>query len=117
MGWHSATFRDNGTEVSSLSRDKGTTGKAKNLTKRRDGPGQSKFGPGRAGTAKIRDGTGRDSQNSGRDGLGRPKSGTGRGTKRDRAEEDVLKQEKDVHNQHVKAPVPIGLNCLHFARA
>ena len=37
----SATFRDNGTEVPSLSRDKGT--------------------------AKIRDGTGRDSKNPGRD--------------------------------------------------
>ena len=41
-----------------------------------------------------RDGTGRDSQISGRDGPGQPKSGTGRGTKRDRAEKDVLKQEK-----------------------
>ena len=54
-GRDSATFQDNGTEVFSLSRDKGTTGQAKNLTK------------GRAGTAKIRDGTGRDSQNPGRD--------------------------------------------------
>ena len=42
-----------------------------------------------------RDGTGRDSQNSGRDGPGQPKSGTGRGTKRERAEKDVLKQEID----------------------
>ena len=40
-----------------------------------------------------RDGTGRDSQNSGRDGPGQPKSGTGHGTKRDRAEKDVQKQE------------------------
>jgi hypothetical protein len=54
-GRDSATFRDNGTEVSSLSRDKGTTGQAKNLTKGRDGPGQPKFG------------TGQDSQNPGRD--------------------------------------------------
>ena len=46
-----------------------------------------------------RDGTGRDSQNSGRDGPGQPKSGTGRGTKRDRAEKDVLKQENDVLKQ------------------
>ena len=30
---------------------------------------------------------------------GQPKSGTGRGTKRDRAEKDVLKQEKDVLKQ------------------
>ena len=43
-GRDSATFRDNGTEVSSLSRDKGTTGQAKNLSKGRDGPGQTKFG-------------------------------------------------------------------------
>ena len=53
----SATFWDKGTEVPSLSRDKGTTGQAKNLAKGRDGPGQPKFGTGRAGTAKIRDGT------------------------------------------------------------
>ena len=33
---------------------------------------------------------------SGQDGPGQPKSGTGRGTKRDRAEKDVLKQYKDV---------------------
>ena len=46
-----------------------------------------------------RDGTGRDSQNSGRDGPGQPKSGTGRGTKRDRAEKDVLKQKKDALKQ------------------
>ena len=82
----SASFWDKGTEVPSLSWEKGTTGQAKNLAKGQDRPGQLI-------------------------------SSTGRGTKRDRAEEDVLKQEKDVHNQHVKAPVPIGLNCLHFARA
>ena len=46
-----------------------------------------------------RDGTGRDSQNSGRDGPGQQKSGTGRGTKRDRAEKDVLKQKNDVLKQ------------------
>ena len=46
-----------------------------------------------------RDGTGRDSQNSGQDGPGQQKSGTGRGTKRDRAEKDVLKQENDVLKQ------------------
>ena len=55
MGRDSATIWDNGTEVPSLSRDKGTMGQAKNLTKGRDGPGQPKFG------------TGRDSQNPGRD--------------------------------------------------
>ena len=66
-GRDSTTFRDNGTEVSSLSRDKGTTGQAQNLAKGRDGPGQLK-------------------------------SGTGRGTKRDRAEKDVLKQEKEVRD-------------------
>ena len=56
-------------------------------------------GTGRAGTAKIRDGTGRDSQNSGRDGPGQSKSVTGRGTKRDRAEKDVLKQKNYVLKQ------------------
>ena len=43
----SATFRDNRTEVLSLSRDKGTMGQAKNLAKGWDGPGQPKFGTGR----------------------------------------------------------------------
>ena len=76
-GRDSATFRDNGTEVFSLSRDKGTTGRAKNLTKGQDGPGQPKFGTGHS------------------------KSGTGRGTKRDRAEKDVLKWENDVLKQKV----------------
>ena len=46
-----------------------------------------------------RDGTGRDSQNPGRDGPGQPKIGMGRGTKRDRAEKEVLKQEKVVLKQ------------------
>ena len=35
-GRESATFRDKVTEVPSLSRDKGTTGQAKNLAKGRD---------------------------------------------------------------------------------
>ena len=56
-GRDSATFRDEGTEIPSLSRDKGTTGQAQNLAKGRDGPGQPKFGAGQVGTAKIRDGT------------------------------------------------------------
>ena len=68
MGRDIATFWDKRTEVPSLSRDKGTTGQAKNLAKGRDGPGQSK-------------------------------SGTGCGTKRDRAEKDVLKQKKDALKQ------------------
>jgi hypothetical protein len=38
-GRDSATFRDKGTEVSSLSRDKGTTGQAQNFATGRDGPG------------------------------------------------------------------------------
>ena len=46
-----------GTEVPSLSRDKGTTGQAKNLAKGQDGPGQPKFGTGQAGIAKNQDGT------------------------------------------------------------
>ena len=54
-GRDSATFWDKGTEVSSLSRDKGTMGQAKNLTKGRDG------------TVKIQDGTDRDNQNPGQD--------------------------------------------------
>ena len=66
-GRDSATFRDKETEVPSLSRVKGTTGKAKILAKGGERPGQTKFGTGRAGTAKIRDGTGWDSQKPGRD--------------------------------------------------
>ena len=46
----SATFRDKGTEISSLSRDKGTTGQAQNLATGRDRPGQP---------VKFYDGTGR----------------------------------------------------------
>ena len=75
-GQDSATFWDNGTEVPLLSRDKGTTGQAENLAKWRDGPGQPKFGMGRAVTAKIRD-----------------------RTKRDRAEKDILKQDNDILKQ------------------
>ena len=72
-GRDSASFRDKGTEVFSLSRDKGTTGEARNLAKGQDGTGQPKFGMGLTRIAKIWD-----------------------GTKRDRAEKDVLKQENDV---------------------
>ena len=52
-GRDSATFRDKGTEVSSLSRDKGTTGQAKNLP--------------RDGTGMYSQNSGRVSQNPGRD--------------------------------------------------
>ena len=38
MGRDSASFGDKGTEVPSLSRDKGTTGKAQNLAAGKDGP-------------------------------------------------------------------------------
>ena len=38
-GRDSATFRDKGTEIPTLSRDKGTTGQAQNLATGRDGPG------------------------------------------------------------------------------
>ena len=38
-GRDSATFRDRGTEISSLSRDKGTTGQAQNFATGRDGTG------------------------------------------------------------------------------
>ena len=40
IGRDSPTFRDKGTEVPSLSQDKGTTGQAQNLATGRDGPGQ-----------------------------------------------------------------------------
>ena len=56
-GRDSETFRDNGTEVPLLSRDKGTTGHAKNLAEGQDGSGQPKSGTERAGTAKNWDGT------------------------------------------------------------
>ena len=45
-GRDSETFRDNGTEIPSLSRDKGTRGQAKNLAKGQEGPGQPKSGTG-----------------------------------------------------------------------
>ena len=52
-GWDSATFRDKGTEVPSLTRDKGTTGQAPNIIEGRDGPGQHvKIGTGRDGTVQ-----------------------------------------------------------------
>ena len=79
MGQDSAIFRDKGTEVPSLSRDKGTMGQAKNLAKGRDRPGQPKFNTGRAGTAKIRDGT-------------RYKTGQSRKGRFLQQENDVLKQ-------------------------
>ena len=56
-GRDSATLWEKGTEVPSLSQDKGTTGQSKNLAKGWDGPGQPKSGTGRAGTAKNRDRT------------------------------------------------------------
>ena len=98
-GQDSATYWNKGTEVSSLSRDKGTMGQAKNLTKGQDRPGQPKFGPGRDsqnlgrdGTAKIRDGT-QDKTGLSRKGC----SKTGR--RCSKTENDVLKQEKDVLKQ------------------
>ena len=73
-----ATFRDKGTEVPHYPRTKGQQDKLKILP---------------------RDGMGGDSQNLGWDGSEQPKSGTGRRTKWDRAEKEVLKQEKDVLKQ------------------
>ena len=67
----SATFWDKGTEVPSLSQDKGTMGQAKNLAKGWDGPEQPKSGMGR-----IRKG----------------RSKTGKGCSK--TEKDVLKQKK-----------------------
>ena len=85
-GRDSATFRDKGTEVPSLSRDKGTMGQAQNLAKGRDGPGQLKSGTGRAGTAKIRDGT-RDKTGQSRKGCSKTGNGCSKTGK------DVLKQD------------------------
>ena len=51
-GRDSATFRDKGTEVPSLSRDKGTTGQAQNLATGRDGPGFFEAVPSRPGTSR-----------------------------------------------------------------
>ena len=89
---NSATFRDSVTGKKILSRDKGTTGQ-----KILHYPGTK----GQQDNFKIlpREGTGRDSQNTGRDGPGQSKSVTGRGTKRDRAEKDVLKQKNYVLKQ------------------
>ena len=70
----SASFWDNGTELPSLSRDKGTKEQAKNLAKGWDGPGQPKFGPGRARTTKIRDGT-RDKMGQSRKGCSKTGNG------------------------------------------
>ena len=72
-GRDSETFRDNETEVSSLSRDKGTTGQAKNLAKGQYGSGQPKSGTGRAGTAKNRDET-RDKTGQSRKGLSKTRN-------------------------------------------
>ena len=84
-----ATFRDNGTEVPSLSRDKGTTGQAKNLSK----------GQGRASTAKIQDGTGQPKSGTGRDSQ-KPGRDTGQSRKgRSKTEKGCSKTEKDVLKQ------------------
>ena len=67
-------------------------GQAKNLAKGWDGPGQPKFGTGRAGTAKIRDGM--------RDKTGQSRKECSKMGKRcSETENDVLKQEKDVLKQ------------------
>jgi hypothetical protein len=68
-GRDSATFRDKGTELPSLSRDKGTTGKAQNLAMGQYGLGQP---------VKIRDVT-RDETIT----IFLSKSGTGCGTRQD----------------------------------
>ena len=51
-GRDSATFRDKGTEIPSLSRDKGTTGQAQNLATGRDGTGFWQPVPSRPGTSR-----------------------------------------------------------------
>jgi hypothetical protein len=86
-GRYSATFWDKGTEVPSLSRDKGTTGQARNLAKGQDRPGQSKFEMGQARTAKIRDRM--------RDKTGQSRKGHSKTGKRCfKTENDALKQER-----------------------
>ena len=81
-GRDSETFQDNGTEVPSLSRDKGTTGQAKNFAKGRDRSAQPKAG------------TGRDSQKPGRD-TGQSRKGRSKTEKGcSKTEKDVLKQER-----------------------
>ena len=50
MGRDSAIFWDKGTEVPSLSRDKGTKGQAQNLATGQDGPGFQQAVPSRDGT-------------------------------------------------------------------
>ena len=94
-GRDSTTFRDNGTEVSSLlSRDKGTTGQAQNLAKGRDRLGQP---------VKIRNGT-QDGTVPDFDSLSllvpRDKTGQSRkgcsktGKGRSKTEKEVLKEER-----------------------
>ena len=85
-GRDSETFRDNRTEIPSLSQDKGTTGQAKNLAKGRVGLGQPKSGTGRAGTAKNRDGM-RDKTGQSRKGRTKTEKGCSK------TEKDALKQD------------------------
>ena len=108
-GQDSATFWDKGTEVRSLSRDKGTTGQAQNLTKGQDGSGQP---------VKIQDMT-REWTVHHFDSLSRPipgdktgqsrkvhsKTGKGRinsGKGHTKTEKDVLNQEKMFLNRKMK---------------
>ena len=79
-GRDSPTFRNKGTEVTSLSRDK-----LKILP--RDGTGWDSQNPGRAGTAKNRDGT-RDKTGQSRKGRSKTEKGCSK------TEKDVLKQER-----------------------
>ena len=87
MGWDSATSPEKGTEVPSLSRDKGTTGQAKNLAKGRDGSGQPKSRTERAGTAKNLDRT-QDKTVQSRKGHSKTEKGCSK------TEKDFLKQER-----------------------
>ena len=76
IGRDSATFHDKGTEVPSLSRDKGTTGQAKNLA-----------GMRRARIAKNWDGT-QDKTGQSRKGRSKTEKGCSK------TEKNVLKQER-----------------------
>ena len=86
-GTGQCNFLGKGTDVPSLSRDKGTTGQAKNLAKGQDVLGQPKSEMGRVGTAKNRDGT-RDKTGQSRKGCSKTEKGCSK------TEKDVLKQER-----------------------
>jgi hypothetical protein len=89
-GRDSATFRDKGTEVPTLSRDKGTTGQAQNLATGRDGTGFVTGCP-----VPSRDVPGQNHL---------PKKAKKREKVVVKQEKDVPKQEKEVPKQENEVP-------------